>query len=147
MNTFELSGTKWSSLGSVWSLYSFFLHFLFLTFLVAQTVKNLPSMQETQVQSWVGKISWRTAQQSTPVFLHGEFHGQRSLMGYSPWACKESDLTEWRIHTLHFLEKIIKFYFMSFVVIVVVELGQLPLTTLPAPSCIMKLSTLVGENI
>ena len=30
----------------------------------------------------------------TPVFLPGEFHGQRSLAGYSPWGCKESDTTE-----------------------------------------------------
>ena len=30
----------------------------------------------------------------TPVFLPGEFHGQRSLAGYSPWGCKESDRTE-----------------------------------------------------
>ena len=28
----------------------------------------------------------------TPVFLHGKFHGQRSLVGYSPWDCKESDM-------------------------------------------------------
>ena len=32
----------------------------------------------------VGKISWRRAWQPTPVFLPGEFHGQRSLVGYSP---------------------------------------------------------------
>ena len=30
----------------------------------------------------------------TPVFLPGESHGQRSLVGYSPWGCKESDTTE-----------------------------------------------------
>ena len=30
----------------------------------------------------------------TPVFLPEEFHGQRSLVGYSPWSCKESDMTE-----------------------------------------------------
>ena len=40
--------------------------------------------RKTQVQSW----------QSTPVFLPGESHGQRSLAGYSPWGCKESDMTE-----------------------------------------------------
>jgi len=34
--------------------------------------------------SWVGKIPWRRAQQPTPVFLPGEFHGQRSLAGYDP---------------------------------------------------------------
>ena len=28
------------------------------------------------------------------IFLHGEFHGQRSLDGYSPWGCTESDMTE-----------------------------------------------------
>ena len=30
----------------------------------------------------------------TPVFLPGEFHGHRSLVGYSPWGHKESDTTE-----------------------------------------------------
>ena len=30
----------------------------------------------------------------TPVFLPGEFHGQRNLVGYSPHGCKESDMTE-----------------------------------------------------
>ena len=29
-----------------------------------------------------------------PVFVPGEFHGQRSPAGYSPWGCKESDVTE-----------------------------------------------------
>ena len=43
---------------------------------------------------WVGKIPWRRKWQPTPVFLHGKFHGQRSLVGYSPWGCKESDTTE-----------------------------------------------------
>ena len=43
---------------------------------------------------WVRKIPWRRAWQPTPVFLPGESHGQRSLAGYSPWGCKESDTTE-----------------------------------------------------
>ena len=42
----------------------------------------------------VWKISWRRAWQPTPVFLHGEFHGQKSLVGYSPWGRKELDMTE-----------------------------------------------------
>jgi len=42
----------------------------------------------------VRKIPWRREWQSTPVFLPGEFHGQRSLAGYSPWGCKELDTTE-----------------------------------------------------
>ena len=34
----------------------------------------------------------------TPVFFPGEFHGQRSLASYSPWDCKDSDMTEWITH-------------------------------------------------
>ena len=37
---------------------------------------------------WVGKISWRREWLSTPIFLPGEFHGQRSLVGYSQWGCR-----------------------------------------------------------
>ena len=43
---------------------------------------------------WVRKISWRREWQPTPVFLPGEFLRQRSLIGYSPWDCKEMDPTE-----------------------------------------------------
>ena len=43
---------------------------------------------------WVGKIPWRREWLPTPVFLPGEFHGQRSLVGYSPWGCKELDTSE-----------------------------------------------------
>ena len=39
-------------------------------------------------------IHWRREQQSSPVFLPGESHGQRSLVCYSPWDCKELDTTE-----------------------------------------------------
>ena len=42
---------------------------------------------------WVGKI-WRRAWQPSPVFFPGESHGQRSLVGYSPWGRKESDMTK-----------------------------------------------------
>ena len=44
--------------------------------------------------SWVRKIPWRREWQPTPVFLPGKFHGQRSLVGYSPWGGKELDMTE-----------------------------------------------------
>ena len=47
---------------------------------------------------WVRKIPWRRKWQPTPVFLPGESHGQRSLVGYSPRGRKESDTTE----QLHF---------------------------------------------
>jgi len=49
--------------------------------------------------SWVRKISWRWKWQPTSVFLPGEFHGQRNLVDYSPWGCKESYTTEWLTHT------------------------------------------------
>ena len=57
----------------------------FLTYLIAQSVKNLPAMQETRVNFWVGKILCRRKWQPTPVFLPAESHGQKSLAGYSPW--------------------------------------------------------------
>ena len=57
---------------------------------MAQTVKNLPAVQET----WVGQIPWRRKWPPTPVFLSGEFHGQRSLVGYSKWGHEESDPAE-----------------------------------------------------
>ena len=53
---------------------------------VALVVKNLPvSAGDVRlVDPWVGKIPWRRAWQPTPVFLLGESHAQRSLVGYSP---------------------------------------------------------------
>ena len=61
---------------------------------MAQTVKNLLAMQETGFYPWVGKIPWRREWQPTPVFLAREFHGQRSLVGYSLKSCKELGITE-----------------------------------------------------
>ena len=43
---------------------------------------------------WLGKIPWRKAWQPSPVFLPGESHGQRSLVGYDPQGHNESDTTE-----------------------------------------------------
>ena len=40
------------------------------------------------------EIPWKREWLPAPVFFPGEFHGQRSLAGYSPWGCKESDMTE-----------------------------------------------------
>ena len=48
---------------------------------------------------WDGKIPWRKKWQPTPVFLPKESHGQRSLVGYSPWGNKELDTTEQRTLT------------------------------------------------
>ena len=54
---------------------------------------------------WVGKIPWRRKWQPTPVCLPGKFHGQRSLAGYSPLGCKESDTPEHTTHALLPLRK------------------------------------------
>ena len=56
-------------------------------------------MQETQVQSLGQPDPWRREWQPTPVFLPGEFYGQRSLAGYNLLSCKELDMTEQIKHT------------------------------------------------
>ena len=77
---------KFEKIAILWSL---------MASLVAQTVKCL--------HPWVGKIPCRRKWQPTPVLLPGKFHGQRSLVSYSPWGLKESDTTEW----LHFTSLLI----------------------------------------
>ena len=61
--------------------------------LVAQSVKSLPAVQET----WVGPLGQEDPQrkkwQLTPVSLPGKSRGQKSLVGFSPWGCKESGKT------------------------------------------------------
>ena len=74
-----------------WDLYAFFGGLALLEWIMneyntglAQRLKRLPAMWETWIQSLVGKIPWRRKWQPTLVFLPGESHGQRSLVGYSP---------------------------------------------------------------
>ena len=64
---------------------------------MAQTVKRLPTMRETRVQSlgWEGLLEKEMTTRSS--ILTGKCQGQRSLVGYSPWGCKELDTTE-RLH-------------------------------------------------
>ena len=65
-----------------------------LASLVAQLVKNPPAMQETPVQFLGQEDPLEKGMATTPVLWPGEFHGQRSLAGYSPWGHKELDMTE-----------------------------------------------------
>ena len=62
--------------------------------LLAHMLRNLPAMWE----SWVRSLGWEDPLEKellpTPVFLSGEFHGLRSLANYSPWGCRELDMTE-----------------------------------------------------
>ena len=53
-----------------------------------------PQCRRPELNPWVGKICWRREWLPTLVSLPGEFHGQRSLIGYSPWDHKELDTTE-----------------------------------------------------
>ena len=62
--------------------------------LVSQMVKNLPAMQETWVQSLGGEDPLEKEMITHSSTLLGEFHEQRSLVGYTPWSHKESDTTE-----------------------------------------------------
>ena len=62
--------------------------------LVAQTVKNLPAIQETWVQSLSREDFLEEGMATPPVSLPGEFHGQKGLVGYSSWGHTELDMTE-----------------------------------------------------
>ena len=62
--------------------------------LAGQTVKNPPAVQETQVQSQGQEDPLEKGTAIQPAFLPREFHGQRSLAGYSPRAHRESDTAE-----------------------------------------------------
>ena len=55
-----------------------------------------------------GGVPWRREWQPTPVFLPGEFRGQRSLASYSPWGRKQSDTTDQPTLSLSFLQSIRK---------------------------------------
>ena len=69
-------------------------------------VKNLPAMQKTRVLSLGQEDPLRRESESTPAFLPGEFHGQRSLAGYSSWGLKESDTTKRLTYTHTHIKKV-----------------------------------------
>ena len=56
---------------------------------MSQSVKNPPAIQETQIQLLGQEDPLERERLPTPVTFLGEFHGQRSLMGYSPWNPEE----------------------------------------------------------
>ena len=62
---------------------------------MAQAVKNLPAMQETWVRYLGGEDTLEKETATHSSILAWRIHGQRSLAGYSPWSCKESDTTQW----------------------------------------------------
>ena len=56
--------------------------------------RNCLRCRRPRFSPWVRTIPWRRKRQPIPVFLPGEFHGQRNLVGYGPWDHKESDTTD-----------------------------------------------------
>ena len=78
--------------------------------LVAQRLNIHLQCRRPGFDPWVGNIPWRRKWQPTPVFLPGESQGQRSLVGYIPWGCKESATTK-KLH-FHFLFHHIPWYFL-----------------------------------
>ena len=74
---------------------AFLIQAIFEVSQVALVVKNLPANANVgDVRDTGQKIPWRRKWQPIPVFLPGESHGQRRLVGYSPWGLKELDTTE-----------------------------------------------------
>ena len=93
--------------------------------LVAQLVKNLPAMQET----WVLSLGWEDPLEKgkapvlfTQVYWPGEFHGL-----YSPWGCKESDMTEQLSHLLYIRSSELIHIMAEFLVFY----QALPISTIP----------------
>ena len=68
-------------------------------------VKNLPAMQDAQVQSPSWKIPWRRERMPTSIFLSQKSHEQRSLVGYSAWDCKN------RTHVSNWTHDIYEIFF------------------------------------
>ena len=69
---------------------------------VALVIKNPPAsigVMRCRFDPWVRKIPWRKAWQPTPVFLPGESHKQRSLVGYISSGHIESDMKQHSMHT------------------------------------------------
>ena len=60
---------------------------------------TLSLTKEARIYNGIKTISLTSGAGNTPVFLPGEFLGQRSLVGYSLWGCKESDKTEVTEHS------------------------------------------------
>ena len=72
---------------------------------------NMPTGPRNLALTSLG--AWRREWQPIPVFLPGEFHGQKSLESYSPWGHIESDTIEQLIHTQHTHTHIFKSHYST----------------------------------
>ena len=87
----------------------------FMDFPIAHMVKYLPVTQETWVRSLSQQDSLEKEMAIHSSFLARESHGQRGLVGYSPWGYKEADMTKWLTdtdHDLYVFSKWIKFCYI-----------------------------------
>ena len=88
-NRLKCTGQRWSSLLSIHHL---------VTRLKWHSGKEFTwecrGLKRHRFDPWVGKIPWRRKWQPIPVFLPGNSHGQRSLVGYSPHGRKDSNMTD-----------------------------------------------------
>ena len=81
------SFSSWSSQPRNWTWVS-----IAGRFFTNWAIKENRQCRRCSFNPWIGKISW--SRKPVPAFFPGEFHGQRSLVGYSLWSCKELDMTE-----------------------------------------------------
>ena len=110
----------WALLGVRWYLRVCFFILFYWSIVAFPVVKKKKNKKKTACHCkrakrrgfdpWVGKILWSRKWQSTPVLLPGKFHGQRSLVGYSPWGCKESGMTEQLSTHIIALQCCVRFY-------------------------------------
>ena len=68
---------------------------------MGKNLSILGDIRDAGFRPWVGKIPLTRAWQPTPILLPGESRGQRSLLGYSPYGCKESDTTGVTLAHMH----------------------------------------------
>ena len=90
-----LSSVVWASLG-------------------AQTVRNLPAIQEARIQFLGQEDPLEKGMAIHSILLHGEFHGQRSLAVYNLWGCKELDTAEWLTLQFTFMFCVCVYVFSNF---------------------------------
>ena len=101
--------TTKSSLQCFSSKFNYSSYFLFVSFIITAHNSGLPrrcrgkesvcQCRRCSSDPWVSKLSWRRRWQPAPEFLSEEFHGQRRLVGYSPWVAKAQTRLSTHTHT------------------------------------------------
>ena len=99
----------------------------------------------TKIWTWLNETHMEKEMQPTPVLFPGKLHGLRSLVGYSPWGCKESDTTERLHYHYHFT---IKWHTHTLQCKILVSASHgSPLALSPLPSCLKSLLVPSGSQL